>query len=334
MKIAVRGGHTERCTGAIGILNELAEDRKVKNELVNFLKAEGHSILDVTPPVNYTNNQGMDLAYGVNKANSWGADLFISVHFNKAYSSYDGAIGTECWVYSATDSIADEVYAKRIVDNIASLGFKNRGVKYSGNDLYECRETKMASVIIEVCFVEATKDVSIYRTTGYKAVAKRIAEGILNKPVGNSNSNEGEEDMFIFDVEQTFKNGDNRVKGKYCIATRDQYVYNADGSAMKINGKEFVLRKGTKIKMFRAESNDRLNCYPADELANAGYNGMYIARIANWDKETNKKRVAIEELIGDQAIQVIEKEVIKEVIKEVPAPVTRESCLEFLNKNL
>lgn len=145
-------------------------------------------------------------------------------------------------------------------------------------------------------------------------------------------NNKEEIDMFIVDVAQNFKNSDNRVRGQIGYATRNQYVYDEKGNALKINGKEYILRTGTEVKMFRAESNDRINCYPTKELGDAGYNGMFVARIANWDKEESKVRLAIPKLIGDEPYKEIIKEVIKEVM--VPAPVTRESCLEFLNKNL
>lgn len=80
-------------------------------------------MLDVTPSVNYTSNASTDLAYGVNKANEWGADLFVSIHFNKAYDSYNGALGSEVCVYSNYD------IAQRVVNSLESLGFKNRGQK-------------------------------------------------------------------------------------------------------------------------------------------------------------------------------------------------------------
>ena len=80
MKIAVRGGHCPKVTGAKGILDELTEDRKVKEAVVKYLKQLNHDVLDVTPP-NSTSTSSADLAYGVDKANSWGAELFVSIHF-------------------------------------------------------------------------------------------------------------------------------------------------------------------------------------------------------------------------------------------------------------
>ena len=175
MKIAIRGGHCPRIPGAKGILDELTEDRKVKNSVIKYLKQLNHDVLDVTPPDHITSS-GTDLYYGVNKANIWNADLFISIHFNKAYDSYNGSLGSEVCVYSPFDT------AQRVVNGLASLGFRNRGQKIR-TGLYELRNSAMKSMIIEVCFVEATGDVNLYNKLGYDLIAKTIAESIANNTV-------------------------------------------------------------------------------------------------------------------------------------------------------
>lgn len=71
MKIAVRGGHCPKVPGARAILDELIEDRKVKDAVIKYLKELGNEVLDVTPP-DSTSTSSSDLAYGVNKANEWG----------------------------------------------------------------------------------------------------------------------------------------------------------------------------------------------------------------------------------------------------------------------
>ena len=153
MKIAVRGGHCPKSPGAKAIIDELTEDRKVKDSVIKYLRMLGYDVLDVTPS-DCASSKG-DLYYGVNKANNWGADLFISIHFNKAYGSYNGALGSEVCVYSPFDT------AQRVVNGLASLGFKNRRQKVR-NNLYELNRTKMKAMILEVCFVEATGDVALY----------------------------------------------------------------------------------------------------------------------------------------------------------------------------
>ena len=180
-KIAVRGGHTELCTGASALIDELTEDRKVTAAVIKYLRELGYEVLDVTPPVNYTSSISADLAYGVNKANEWGADLFVSIHFNKAYDSYNGALGSEVCVYSNYD------IAQRVVNSLESLGFKNRGQKIR-TGLYELRNTNMKAMIVETCFVEATEDVALYRRLGHDKVGQAIAEAIVNDKVSESDT--------------------------------------------------------------------------------------------------------------------------------------------------
>lgn len=175
MKIAVRGGHCPKVTGASALLDELTEDRKVKDSVIKYLRALGYEVLDVTPP-DSTSTSSADLSYGVNKANEWGADLFASFHFNKAYDSYNGALGTEVCVYS------EHEIAKRVVNALGDLGFKNRGQKVR-NNLYELKHTNMKAMIVETCFIEATEDVELYKKLGPDAIGKAIAEAIVNGKV-------------------------------------------------------------------------------------------------------------------------------------------------------
>ena len=175
MKIAVRGGHVPKFTGASKFIDELTEDRKVKDSVINYLKQSGFSVLDVTPPDNTSTLNG-DLSYGVNKANNWESELFVSIHFNKAYDIYNGSLGSEVCVYSPFDT------AQRVVNELAKLGFKNRGQKVR-NNLYELNRTKMKSMIIEVCFVEASEDVALYKKLGHNLIGKTIALAITNKKI-------------------------------------------------------------------------------------------------------------------------------------------------------
>ncbi len=185
MKIAVRGGHNNSVTGTSQLLNEVKEDRKVKDAVIKYLKELDYQVLDVTSP-DSCNTQGKDLAYGVNKATDFGAELFISIHFNNAYKTYDGALGTETIIYP--NSKTAYPYAKRINDNLVKLGFKNRGVKNDSRGLYELNHTKCPACIIEVCFVEATTDVKLYKQLGVDKVAKAIAEGIVGHSIEDKKS--------------------------------------------------------------------------------------------------------------------------------------------------
>ena len=145
MKIAVRGGHCPKVPGASKFLDELTEDRKVKESVIKYLKQLGHEVIDVTPP-DTINSSNADLSFGVNKANIFNVDLFVSIHFNKAYDVYNGFLGSEVCVYSPFD------IAQRVVNGLSGLGFKNRGQKVRPKR-YEIRHTNMKAMIIEGCFV-------------------------------------------------------------------------------------------------------------------------------------------------------------------------------------
>lgn len=184
MKIAVRGGHNYMSPGASAILNEVNEDRKVYQAVIANLRMAGHEVLNVTPG-NASVNE--DLRYGVQKANAWGADLFISIHFDKCYNSYNGALGTGTWIYGYGGNA--EAYARRIANRVANgTGLKNRGVKCNAK-LYELRNTNMPAVIVEVCFCEATTDASIYNKKGANYIGRLIAEGICNKNLTDTEAN-------------------------------------------------------------------------------------------------------------------------------------------------
>ena len=174
MKIAIRGGHSLNLRGASGLIDEVTEDRKVKDIIVKYLKMDGHEVLDVTPT--NSNSSAQDLSFGVSKANRWGADYFCSIHFNAG-----GGRGTEVLYYNG--STKGKSKAEKIARKIAELGFINRGAKVDTRGLYELRNTKMPANIIEVCFVDSQSDVNLYRQLGIEKIGKAIAEGIIGHEI-------------------------------------------------------------------------------------------------------------------------------------------------------
>lgn len=173
MKINVHGGHSLKCRGASGLLDEVNEDRAVKNKVIELLRANGHTVYDCTDDVGATQNT--NLRNIVNKCNAHKVDLDVSIHLNAG-----GGTGTEVYVYN--DSSRAKGYAQRIVNNISnSLGIRNRGVKASTN-LYVLRKTKSPSLLVECCFVDNAIDKVKWNSD---KCAKAIVEGILNATVNN-----------------------------------------------------------------------------------------------------------------------------------------------------
>ena len=176
MRINVHGGHSLKCRGASGYLDEVNEDRKVKNRVIELLRANGHTVYDCTD--DNSTSQNANLRAIVNKCNSHSVDLDVSIHLNAG-----GGTGTEVYVYSNSSKAKDE--ATRIAEKISNtLGIRNRGVKTS-TKLYVLRKTKSPALLIECCFVDNATDKAHWNV---EKCAKAIVEGILNKSVETSNT--------------------------------------------------------------------------------------------------------------------------------------------------
>lgn len=171
MRIAIRGGHNRGVPGAAGILDEVTEDRHYYPAVIKYLKVAGNEVLDVTPP-GPTTTSAADLEYGVNKANEWGADLFVSCHINAS-----GGVG--CEVLYSLGSAKGQMYAEQVDKAIAKLGFHDRGAKYDVRGLYEIKYTHMPCIIIEPFFLDQLSDVKLYEQNGYDLLGKTITEGIM-----------------------------------------------------------------------------------------------------------------------------------------------------------
>lgn len=179
----LRGGHNYQSPGAHAIIDEVIEDRNVCAAGISYLRAAGDTAIDGTPGNCSVN---VDLKYGTDKANNAKANIFVPIHFNKAFDKYVGAIGSEVWVNPKNPiSVAT---GTRILNNLAALGFKNRGLKdgVTAQHLHDIKQSDMAAVLVEVCFCEATEDVRIYKKVGHDRVGKAIAEGISGHVIGNT----------------------------------------------------------------------------------------------------------------------------------------------------
>lgn len=170
----VHGGHSLICRGASGYLDEVNEDRKVKNKVIALLKAEGHTVYDCTD--NDSRTQGGNLSNIVKECNKHYVDLDISIHLNAG-----GGTGCEVENYdSRTKAVSD-----RICANIsAALGIRNRGTKYMP-ELYVLRKTKSLAILVECCFVDNQTD---YAAWDADKCAKAIAEGILGRSITGNTS--------------------------------------------------------------------------------------------------------------------------------------------------
>lgn len=179
MIINVHAGHNPDgrvACGVVRLLKESTEARRVKNEVIRQLQLLGHTVYDCT--CDNGNSQQDVLNKIIKKCNAHKVTLDVSIHFNSAANDLNGdgeTTGTEVYIYSPTAGA--KAYAERTVNAIASLGFKNRGVK-SAVDLRVLRETAAPAMLIECCFVDDKDDAMLYDA---ESMASAIVYGITGE---------------------------------------------------------------------------------------------------------------------------------------------------------
>ncbi len=169
MKIAIDLGHgVGQDRGAEGFVTEESIIDSVGTLVVKFLTGRGHGVIMVRPQ--YANSVSDSLIKRVDLANANNVDLFVSIHANAG-----GGRGTEVFTYRGQEV----EQARNVLNNIAELGFINRGIKSS--NLYVINKTEARAMLIEICFVDTKTDMELYNSIGAEKVANAIVEGVTGQ---------------------------------------------------------------------------------------------------------------------------------------------------------
>lgn len=141
-KIYINPGHSDTDPGAVGYETERRLNVAVSQYMKDYLLA------------NFTCETRMsDGAMGLTAvcadANSWGADLFVSNHFNAG-----GGDGYEALVYSQKREELGRIFEKHVL----AAGQNSRGVKLRPG-LAVLKNTHMPAIINEGAFVDNLKDI-------------------------------------------------------------------------------------------------------------------------------------------------------------------------------
>lgn len=169
----VHGGHNRIVPGAGKYLDEVTEDRAVKDRVIALLRAAGHTVYDCTDEVGRTS--GQNLANIVAKCNSHRVDLDISIHLNAG-----GGTGVEVLYYPGSTVGYNKAVA--VSAAIASaLGLTNRGAKPRPG-LYVLRNTVSPAILVECCFVDSSNDAAKWNV---EKCAKAIVETVTGASAPN-----------------------------------------------------------------------------------------------------------------------------------------------------
>lgn len=171
IKVWLDAGHGGKDPGAIG--NGLQEKNitlPVTLEVGKILERYG-----ITVGYSRKNDVYVSLEDRANKANNFGADIFVSIHCN-AFEK-PSAHGVE--TYSHIGSVKGAKLAKSIHDEVikAKLYTRNRGTKTA--NFAVLRLTKMPAALIEMAFITNLEDAQLLKTK-QKEFATAIAKGILS----------------------------------------------------------------------------------------------------------------------------------------------------------
>lgn len=155
-------------TGARGIKFEDNLTLDVGKRVIAKLKALGHEVVKCKPIT--AKSVPESLRRRCDRANRSKVDVFVSIHFN-AFNRK--ANGTEIYATSP----AGHRIAKPVLDEIIKLGFFNRGLK-NGSHLYVVSNTNMPAILIECCFLDSQKDMSLFEP---ETMANAIVTGLTGE---------------------------------------------------------------------------------------------------------------------------------------------------------
>ena len=171
-------------TGAVGIRKEDDLNRLVGNALISKLRERGIKVVNCTP--NTAKSLNDSLYQRVITANNSGATLFVSIHHNACPGGYGAEV--LCIKDNHQDGLSTKV-GEAILNELASIGLKNRGVK-DRRDLYVINNTSMPALLVECAFVDSSLDMANYNPEKaaaaiYKGICTALSLSENQKPSTN-----------------------------------------------------------------------------------------------------------------------------------------------------
>lgn len=180
VKIAIDAGHGINTPGKRSPTGEREwtfNDKVVRAAMTKLSEYENVQLLRTDDA---SGNVDAPLAARTNQANSWKADIFISVHHNALEDEWADHEGVETFVYvpmsenPKSKKLADCVHP-RIVKTMQS---KDRGIKEK--NLSVLRNSNMPAILTEGGFMDSRSDIKKLRNDKFlKAQGEAIALGIV-----------------------------------------------------------------------------------------------------------------------------------------------------------
>lgn len=168
-KVALDAGHGlytagKRCLASLdgNQTREWTLNSRICDKIQSMLQAyDGYEILRVD---DVTGQTDVSLSSRTTKANSWGANIYLSVHHNAGISGGSGG-GIEVYVYTKVDTGTLAAQTDLYNCLIKHTGLKgNRSTPIKKADFAVLRQTSMTAVLAECGFMDSSTDVPIILT--------------------------------------------------------------------------------------------------------------------------------------------------------------------------
>ena len=169
-KICVDAGHGGRDNGSsLGNRFEKNDNLNIALKVRDILEGLGYTVIMTREDDSYPT-----LPERVEKANSEGCDVYISLHRN-AFNGKTRGIETLISTLAGEVSV---ILAKNIQQRLVLIGGINRGVKRQQDNVYVLDKTVMPAVTVELLFVDNPRDNELFDEY-IDEYALAIADGIL-----------------------------------------------------------------------------------------------------------------------------------------------------------
>ncbi|MGG2090845.1 N-acetylmuramoyl-L-alanine amidase [Priestia aryabhattai] len=178
-KVVVDAGHGYHTPGKRTPDGEREWSFNSKNAEAFIKEIETYEAIEVLRVDNPTGETDVPLKTRTDKANAFGADVYISFHHNALMGIWGEHTGSEVYMYpgsSSTTKKIRELVRKAIV---SAYGLYDRGVKEA--NFHVLRETVMPAILIEGGYMDSTHDIKVLRdecklSLGGQKVAQAIAK--------------------------------------------------------------------------------------------------------------------------------------------------------------
>ncbi len=181
MKICIDAGHGPNTPGKRTpkfpdghFMHEYEFNAATARHVVDQLK----SYADVEILTTFEDGRDVPLKERTDRANAWGADVFVSIHANAfGPGGWNDARGVETYAYITKPGEAVKLAGIVQQHLVRSTGWVNRGVKFA--DFHVLRETRMTAILCECGFMTNEAEAALLQSDVCRQTcAKAIAEGI------------------------------------------------------------------------------------------------------------------------------------------------------------